>query len=86
MRKQSDTIDGEEYTTGSSQREQEWFRLMMSAQVEPGDYQGEQERCSQKWLQIAISEQKSCPQGRKESDQGRKPQTAERGKKGSEGS
>jgi hypothetical protein len=57
---------------------------MMPPQMESGDEQREQKRTGQQWLQIVVIEQEPCPQGREQPHQGRKPYTAQRGKKGYE--
>jgi hypothetical protein len=84
VREQPDAVDGEERTSGGNQGEDERSRLMMPAQMEPDDQQRQQERCGQERLQIAVIEQEPRPQGREQPDQGRKPYTAQRGKKGCE--
>ncbi len=84
MGEQSNAVDGEEHTSGGNQGEDERSRLMMPAQMEPGDEQREQKRSGKPRLQIAVIEQEACPQSREQPHQGRKPYTAQRGKKGDE--
>jgi hypothetical protein len=54
MREKPDAVDSEEHTSGGKQGEDERSRLMMLAQMESDDHEGQQKRSCQEWLQITV--------------------------------